>query len=94
MDSQAFRALQLIKSDGTVGVRIPVRPSIDSMLGRFLKVEEYATSKDTHESWVRDCIENIHFDSAWNKSVGDHGKNAGSDEAEQEVNMAYRMRAT
>ena len=50
MDSQAFRALQLIKSNGTVGVRIPVRPSIDSMLGRFLKVEEYATSKDTHES--------------------------------------------
>ena len=48
--SQVLHFLQLIEVQGTVRIRRPVCPDIDTMFGCLFDVEEHSASDDTEKS--------------------------------------------
>ena len=51
-NSQDFPTLRLVKLYRAVGVRAPVCPNIDPMLGSLLEVEEHPASEDAEKRWT------------------------------------------
>ena len=59
--SQIPLALRLVEVDCTVGVRAPIRPDIDPVLGSFLEVEEHAASEDAEKRWTAEGEDYIRY---------------------------------
>ena len=84
-NSHILHTLRLIKVDGTVGVRAPVRPNVDPMLGSLLEVEEHPASDHAEIRWTAEGADNSFYRRIVERQhVSYDGENRDRDGSERE----------
>ena len=83
-DPQVLHNLRLIKVYRSVGVRAPVRPNVDPMLGSLLEVEEHPASEDAEKCRTAEGEDYIRYHRVADlKSVPYDGENRNKDDTEK-----------
>ena len=84
-NSHILPAPRLVKIYCTLGVRAPVRPNIDPMLGSLLEVEEHPAAEDAEKRRIAERGDNSFYRRILeNQRVSYDGENRDRDGSERE----------